>query len=135
MTTLFTGAGVARFGRRRLMLGIVAVWAAGLAVTLAPSLPAIILGLAICAGCGFVCQAIATGFVAIRAKEGRSSAVGLYVTFYYIGGSIGGVLPGVGWRAAGWPGCVALVIAALLLMALVVALAWREDAIRGASVR
>jgi predicted MFS family arabinose efflux permease len=135
VTTLFTGVGVARFGRRGLMLALVAVWAAGLAVTLAPSLPAIILGLAVCAGCGFVCQAIATGFVAIRAKEGRSSAVGLYVTFYYIGGSIGGVLPGVVWRAAGWPGCVALVIAALLLMALIVALAWREDAIRGASVR
>ncbi len=135
VTTLFTGVGVARFGRRGLVLGMIVVWAAGLAVTLAPSLPGIILGLAICAGCGFVCQAVATGFVAIRAKEGRSSAVGLYVTFYYIGGSIGGVLPGVAWRAAGWPGCVALVIAMLLLMALIVARAWREAPIRGASVR
>ena len=135
VTTLLTGAGVARFGRRGLMLGLVVVWIAGLAVTLAPSLPAIVLGLAICAGCGFVCQAVATGFVAIRAREGRSSAVGLYVTFYYVGGSIGGVLPGLAWRVAEWPGCVALVIAMLLLMALIVALAWREDAIRGASVR
>jgi|SRR5579864_706258 len=135
VTTLFTGAGVARFGRRGLMLGLIVVWAAGLAVTLAPSLPAIILGLAICAGCGFVCQAVATGFVAIRAREGRSSAVGLYVTFYYIGGSIGGVLPGVAWRAAGWPGCVVLVVGVLFLMALIVARAWREDAIRGASAR
>jgi predicted MFS family arabinose efflux permease len=106
-----------------------------LALTLAPSLPAIILGLALCAGCGFVCQAVATGFVAIRAKQGRSSAVGLYVSFYYVGGSLGGVLPGVVWRSAGWPGCVALVIGALVLLAFIVEIAWREEAIPGASAR
>jgi MFS transporter, YNFM family, putative membrane transport protein len=135
VTTLFTGAGVARFGRRGLVLALVVLWAGGLALTLAPSLPVIILGLALCAGCGFVCQAVATGFVAIRAKEGRSSAVGLYVTFYYIGGSIGGVLPGAAWRSAGWPGCVALIIGALMLMALIVEIAWREGASRDASAR
>jgi len=135
VTTLFTGAGVARFGRRGLVLALVVVWAGGLTLTLAPSLSAIILGLALCAGCGFVCQAVVTGFVAIRTKEGRSSAVGLYVTFYYVGGSIGGVLPGAVWRSAGWPGCVALVIGALMLMALIVALAWREETTPGASAR
>jgi len=135
VTTLFTGRGVARFGRRGLVLGLIVLWAGGLALTLAPSLPAIILGLALCAGCGFVCQAVATGFVAIRAKEGRSSAVGLYVTFYYVGGSLGGVLPGVVWRSAGWPGCVALVIGALVLLAFIVEIAWREEVIPGASAR
>jgi MFS transporter, YNFM family, putative membrane transport protein len=135
VTTLFTGRGVARFGRRGLVLGLATLWAGGLALTLAPSLPVIILGLALCAGCGFVCQAVATGFVALRAKEGRSSAVGLYVTFYYVGGSIGGVLPGVVWRVAGWPGSVALVLGALVLMALIVEIAWRNETTPGASAR
>jgi predicted MFS family arabinose efflux permease len=123
--TPLTGRCVARFGRRRLVIGLIALWMAGLALTLVPTLPAIVAGLAFSTGCGFMCQAIATGFVAITAREGRSSAVGLYVTCYYIGGSAGGLLPGFVWNAAGWPGCVAMVIAVLLLMALTVHLSWR----------
>ena len=38
------------------------------------------------------------------AKEGRSSAVGLYVTCFYVGGSVGAFLPGLTWATAGWPG-------------------------------
>lgn len=128
VTTPLTGRLIARFGRRRYVVALVLLWAAGLALTLAPSLPLIIAGLTICAGAGFMCQAVSTSFVAVTAKEARSSAVGLYVTCYYVGGSVGGVLPGVIWRAAGWPGCVALMLAALALMALIVARAWSEPA-------
>jgi predicted MFS family arabinose efflux permease len=126
--TPLTGRTVRRFGRRRLVIGLIALWMAGLALTLVPTLPAIIAGLAFSTGCGFMCQAVATGFVTITAKEGRSSAVGLYVTCYYIGGSAGGLLPGFVWDAAGWPGAVAIVIAVLLLMALTVHLSWRGAA-------
>ena len=128
VTTTLTGRGVQRFGRRRLVIALLALWAAGLLLTLTPSLPVIIAGLAISAGCGFVCQAIATGFVAVTAREGRSAAVGLYVTCYYIGGSAGGILPGFAWSKAGWPGCVALVLAMLALIALTVQRFWRERA-------
>jgi predicted MFS family arabinose efflux permease len=128
LLTPLTGRGVARFGRRRLVVGLIALWAAGLALTLAPSLWAIIGGLALSVSCGFVCQAVATGFVAVTAQAGRSSAVGLYATCYYLGGSVGGVLPAVAWNAAGWPGCVALVLAMLALLALIVQLSWRDDA-------
>jgi YNFM family putative membrane transporter len=126
VTTLLTGGGVARFGRRRLVLALTALWAAGMALTLLPSLWVIVAGLALSAGCGFVCQAVATGFVAVTAREGRSSAVGLYVTSYYVGGSVGGVLPGFVWEAWGWPGAVAIVLAMLALIALFVALFWRD---------
>jgi YNFM family putative membrane transporter len=135
VTTLLTGRGVQRFGRRRLVLLLLAVWAAGTVLTLVPSLWMIVLGLAVSAGCGFVCQAAATSFVAMTATEGRSSAVGLYVTLYYIGGSAGGVLPGLSWERAGWPGAVAIVLAMLALIALAVALAWRDAPIAGASAR
>ena len=82
-------------------------------LTLAPSLPLIILGLAICAGCGLICQAISTGYVTTTAKAGRSSAVGLYVTCFYVGGSFGAALGGLAWTFGGWPACVALVAAML----------------------
>ncbi len=45
------------------------------------------------------------------AKEGRSSAVGLYATSYYIGGSAGAFLTGLAWTLAGWSGCVAVIVA------------------------
>ena len=40
VTTLLTGPGVARFGRRRLVVTLIGVWAGGLMLTLIPSLPA-----------------------------------------------------------------------------------------------
>ena len=126
--TPMTGRAVARFGRRPLALGLIGLWLGGLALTLAPSLPAIVLGLGVTAACGFVCQTVSTSFVAVTAGEGRSSAVGLYVTCYYVGGSVGGALPGLAWHAAGWPGCVATVAAVLLVMAALVGRFWRQPA-------
>jgi len=123
--TPLTGRMVARFGRRPLMLGVLAMWAGGLLLSLVPSLPVIVVALAVCATCGFLCQTMSTSFVAVSADAGHSSAVGLYVTFYYIGGTFGGLLPAPAWEAAGWPGCVAIVIAALILMAALVMFGWR----------
>ena len=106
------------------MVRVIALWIAGIALTLAPSLPLIILGLAISAGCGLICQAISTGYVTITAKAGRSSAVGLYVTSFYVGGSFGAALGGLAWTLGGWPACVALVAAMLAIMAAIVLFAW-----------
>jgi YNFM family putative membrane transporter len=122
--TPWTGWAVGRFGRRRFMVRVIALWAAGIALTLSPSLPLIILGLAIGAGCGLICQAISTAYVTITAKTGRSSAVGLYVTSFYVGGSFGAALGGVAWTYGAWPGCVVLVVALLLIMAGIVHFAW-----------
>ena len=118
------GWAVTRFGRRRFTVRVLALWIAGIALTLVPSLPLIILGLAISAGCGLICQAISTGYVTITAKAGRSSAVGLYVTSFYVGGSFGAALGGVAWTLAGWAACVALVVAMLLVMVAIVYFAW-----------
>jgi MFS transporter, YNFM family, putative membrane transport protein len=121
-----TGAGVARFGRRRLVMLAIAVWVCGLMLTLIPSLPAILVGLAISATSGFLCQAVSTGVVAVSAEQGHSSAVGLYVACYYVGGSVGGVLPGFFWNAAHWPGCIGMVVVVLLVMALLVRRFWAD---------
>jgi predicted MFS family arabinose efflux permease len=115
---------VTRFGRRRFMVADITVWMLGIALTLAGPLWLIMLGLTLCAGCGLLCQAISTGYVAITAQAGRSSAVGLYVTSFYLGGSFGGALGGVAWTFGGWPACAAMVVAMLLFMASVVFFAW-----------
>ncbi len=122
--TPWAGWAVTRFGRRRFMMRVIAVWVAGIALTLAPSLPLIVLGLTLCAGCGLMCQAISTAYVAITAQAGRSSAVGLYVTSFYTGGSFGAALGGVAWTFGGWPACVALVAAMLIVMANIIFFGW-----------
>jgi MFS family permease len=123
--TPLSGRLVERFGRRRLVAFACGVWLAGLAITLVPSLAAILLGLTLCVVCGFLCQSCATSYVAVSVRQGRSSAVGLYVTIYYIGGGAGAVIPGYAWSIAGWPGCVAIVAVVVALLTLVAQLFWR----------
>ena len=119
-----TGWAVTRFGRRRFILALMAIWAAGLALLLAAPVALIVLGLVLCAGCGMLCQAVSTGYVTATAHEGRSSAVGLYVSSFYVGGSVGGLVPGLAWSIAGWPGVVALTAAVLAIIAVIVAVVW-----------
>jgi len=123
-----TGWMIARLGRRAFMLAAIAAWACGALITLVPSIAAIVTGLILCAGCGMLCQTVSTSYVTSIAKKGRSSAVGLYVTSFYTGGSVGAFLPGLAWRSGGWPACIIMVVAMLAVMALIAALAWRRAA-------
>jgi predicted MFS family arabinose efflux permease len=126
VAALWTGRAIARFGRRSFVLGVLAVWACGLFITLIPSVPAIILGLAICSCCGILTQAASTGFVAITAKTGTSAAVGVYVTSFYVGGTFGGYFPGLAYEAGGWSASLALILAMIAIMAGIVATAWKN---------
>ncbi len=125
-TTPLTGRLVRRFGRRNFVLAAMAVWVAGLALTLSGSLAIIILGLVFASGAGFFCQATSTGYIAVSARRARSSAVGLYVTAYYVGGSFGALLPGYAWNWAGWPGVIAVILVMLAIIAAMVLFFWRE---------
>ena len=118
------GRGVARFGRRRFMIPVILVWMGGILLTLASPLWLVLLGLVICAACGLTCQTVSTGFVTVTAKVGRSSAVGLYVTSFYIGGAFGAALGGVAWTLGGWPACVALLVAMMTMMVAIVYFLW-----------
>jgi YNFM family putative membrane transporter len=122
--TPLTGQAVLRFGRRTFMIGVIGIWTAGLALLLASPVPVILLGLSFCASCGMLCQAIAIGYVAVIGHEGRSSAIGLYESSIYIGGSVGGFVAGVLWSEAGWPGVVALSAIILAVMELIVTFVW-----------
>ena len=125
MIAPMTGWMLARLGRRRFIVAVIAVWASGILLMLAPPVAAIIAGLVLCTTCGMLCQTISTGYVTTIAKEGRSSAVGLYVTSFYVGGSMGAFLPGLVWDSGGWPACLTMVLAILAAMALIAALAYR----------
>jgi predicted MFS family arabinose efflux permease len=122
----FTGRAVARFGRRAFVTAAIAIWIGGILLTLVPSLPVIVLGLALAGACGMVCQASSTSYVSTTAKGGVSSAVGLYVTAFYTGGSVGAFLPGLLWTTGGWPSTVVLVTASLVAMGATVLLFWNE---------
>ena len=113
-----------RFGRRRTVLLAAAVGMAGLLLTLLPSLPGILSGMALVAAAIFTEQVLSLGYVAAAARSSRSTAVGLYVTSYYVGGSLGGLLPAGIWAHAGWPGCVALVLGVQAAATLVTQLVW-----------
>jgi predicted MFS family arabinose efflux permease len=128
VTTPLAGPLVARLGRRGIVLCFIGSWAGGLLLTLIPHVAPIFIGLVVCACSGFICQTVSTGYVAFTATQARSSAVGLYVTAYYLGGSVGAVLGGVAWHGAGWLGCVVL---AWLMMAAMIGCVlrfWREPA-------
>jgi predicted MFS family arabinose efflux permease len=119
-----TGRAIVMFGRRLFVVGAIIIWVGGILLTLLPSLSAIIAGLAIAAACGMVCQASSTSYVATTAKGGVSSAVGLYVTAFYTGGSVGAFLPGLFWAHGGWPFTVAMVAAMLAVMGSIVGFVW-----------
>jgi MFS family permease len=124
----FSAPLVARIGRRGLVAAASGLWIAGLCVTLVANLWVILLGLAICVSCGFLCQSCATSYVAVTARQARSSAVGLYVAIYYVGGGVGAVAVGYGWVWGGWPGCVATVSVVVALIAVFAWFCWREPA-------
>jgi MFS transporter, YNFM family, putative membrane transport protein len=125
VTTPVAGRLMRRFPEQLpLSLGA-SMFVGGVALTLIPSLAAIVAGLALASAGTFLSQSAATNFVAQHAVGARSAAVGLYTTWYYIGGSAGAVVPGGVWQAAGWPGVATLMIAANLVAVLVALVCWR----------
>ncbi|MFN7985009.1 MAG: hypothetical protein U0Q11_24460 [Vicinamibacterales bacterium] len=55
----------------------------------------------------------------------RTFAVGLYSAAYYLGGSLGGMLPSVFWDTGGWTLCVMLVLAVQAVTLGTALVAWR----------
>jgi MFS transporter, YNFM family, putative membrane transport protein len=110
IVTPLSGRCLDRYGIGLTSVMAVCFTSAGLLLTLLHSLPVIVTGLALASSGVFIYQAMGTVQTGIVSDRARSSAAGLYVTFYYIGGSLGAIITGWAWVASGWPACVFLLI-------------------------
>lgn len=121
--TMSVGRVIDRAGSRVVLVGAAVGGAAGILLTLIPVLPVVILGLTILCSAAFVSQSATASYLRVAAPPAvRALASGVYVTVYYVGGSVGGVLPGLLWSRAGWAGSVGLIVCSELAAA---AFAWR----------
>lgn len=110
-----------RFGRREVLWVMVGIAGAGVLATLFEHLLPILVGLALFTFGAFGAHSIASGWVGRRAGDLRALAAALYLSSYYLGGSVLGTLTGFAWSAGAWPGVVAvlsLLIGAVLLVSL-----------------
>jgi MFS transporter, YNFM family, putative membrane transport protein len=126
-----------RIPPRRLIAAGLAVEGVGMAILLARPLSAVLAGLAVLVAGAMTAQAIAPAFVNVTARSAKGGANALYLTAYYVGGTLGAILPGVALQAAGWSGVVAVcgagVAVALLANALLSGRAPRGEVAGGAA--
>lgn len=90
---------------RGMALGVL-IMMAGTVCTLLPGLLFIVLGFFISAFGFFLTHSLATGWVNQHATRAKASASALYLVFYYLGASTGGLYLHVFWQWQGWAGVV-----------------------------
>lgn len=126
VVTPIAGRWIDRVGSRTAVTVALAGAVLGGALTLAPSVLCVGLGLAAICSAAFASQTASTAFLRAAAPpDARSAASGLYVCFYYLGGAAGGIVPAVAWHLGGWPACVALVAAVQLATIALARRSWR----------
>jgi MFS family permease len=124
--TPFAGHILDRIGHRRALIGAVGVSATGMLLTLIHYVPAVIAGLTLEASGVFACQSASSSHVGKAAGEARSSAAGLYVALYYLGGCAGSILPGCLWKQTGWLGCVGMIVSVQIITVLIANELWQD---------
>jgi MFS family permease len=125
--TPIAGRWVDRIGARRVLAWAFGGGSIGALLTLTSSVVVVLAGLAIAASGAFVGQVAATSHLRAAAPAPlRSLASGVYVTCYYLGGSVAGVAPGLLWARDGWAGAVTLAVVAQATAVMLSARAWRE---------
>ncbi|UXN69853.1 MFS transporter [Devosia neptuniae] len=120
-SSAWAGGLAQRLGRRKVFWAMVLTMAVGVFLTIVPSTPVIIAGLAIATIGYFAAHGIASAWVARRALVGRAQASAIYLFAYYLGSSVLGTLGGYAWVAWGWTG-VMLVSGGAIVAAMLVAI-------------
>jgi YNFM family putative membrane transporter len=124
VVTPFGGGWIDRYGHRAGLGIAMGIGATGALLTVAPWLPVIVAGLALTSTGVFIAQAATSSYIGAVTTQDRASAVGLYSTFYYAGGSVGAALPAALWSRGGWPACVALIVAVQMAGVLIAFTQW-----------
>ena len=124
-SSVWAGRCADRLGRRHVLWTVMGTMFAGLLLTLAHNVAAIVAGMAVFTFGFFASHSIASSWVGRRARTQQALASALYLCFYYLGSSLVGWLCGVLWAHGGWGGVVAL-LGVLLGAALLIALRLRR---------
>jgi YNFM family putative membrane transporter len=115
-----------RYPRRLIIASGMLIAMVGIGLTLVASLPVMVISLfVLCTGM-FTAQATAPALVNVLAPTNKGGAGALYLMSYYLGGTVGAVLPGLAWQRFGWSGVVGCSLAALLVAILADWLLCRE---------
>jgi predicted MFS family arabinose efflux permease len=133
--TPFCGRWVERFGHRAALVASALAAVAGAAMTLAHWLPLVVAGLAACSTAVFVSQSAAASYLGRVAGRSRSTAAGLYTTFYYAGGTAGAAVPALAWSAGGGTACGMMTIGVLLGVAGLAFAFWKPAGLPGGAGR
>lgn len=104
---------VGRLGRRGSLYLSGGTTAAGLLLSLADSLGAVLLGLVLITAGFFAGHAVASSAVSKTATQGRAQASALYQSAYYVGSSVGSTAGAVAFHAGGWGGTVTVGLVAV----------------------
>jgi MFS family permease len=117
---------ITRVGLRAGIGGAILCSICGVLLTLEPSLPVVIAGLALLSSGVFIAQTASSTHLRVAAPAGtRVTAAGIYVTCYYLGGAAAGVVPGAFWALGGWPACVGFIVAMQAIALTIALIGWR----------
>ncbi|MBZ9642502.1 MFS transporter [Streptomyces sp. PSKA30] len=105
---------VGRLGRRGALYLAGGTTATGLLLSLADSLPLVLLGLVLITAGFFAGHAVASSAVSKTATQGRAQAAALYQSAYYVGSSAGSTVGALAFHASGWAGTVGVGLLAVL---------------------
>jgi predicted MFS family arabinose efflux permease len=125
LVTPLAGRYIDRWGYMRSLQGALAVSAAGLLLTLLPSLVFVVIGLIVCSTAVFLCQSATISAIAKSVTEGRSLATGIYYFSYYAGGAFGSWIVGISFVHNGWSGSVMTIVLFQAIGAGIVTVVWR----------
>jgi YNFM family putative membrane transporter len=125
-SSAWVGGLASRLGPGRVLWMPIAVLVAGLALTAARPLVAVLSGIAILTGAFFAAHSTASGWVGRRATRDRAQASALYLLFYYLGSSLLGSAGGLAWNHAAWLGVAGFALI-LTLVAFMIAIRLRDS--------
>jgi MFS transporter, YNFM family, putative membrane transport protein len=104
-----------RHGWRAVALAGLLSAASGITISLVPSLPVVVLGLALVTLGNFTAVTAAQLGVAGATDRDRGLASAMYFSAYYVAGALGAYVPGLAWQSWHWTGVWALAAAAYLI--------------------
>jgi predicted MFS family arabinose efflux permease len=127
VVTPLSGRVIDRVGHRSALAGAIVLSISGVALTVSHTLWVVVAGLAVCCSGIFIAQASASAFVGTAATKDQALAIGLYSTFYYLGGSIGAAAPAPFFSWGGWPACAAFIASVQIVTVLIALLFWKPE--------